>query len=183
MAKESYYFSHDYNARSDKEIVKVIMKMGMAGVGIYWCIVEMLYEEGGYLMHSECERIAFELRTDANSIATLVHSYNLFKKDEEKFWSSAVLARLALRKEKSEKARRSAAKRWDANALPTHSDSNAKKGKERKGKEKVKGINFSEDGLRVFFPDGSSQELGQGQLMRYKEGGYEPHYVHQGIIE
>jgi len=139
MPKETFYFSHDYNSRSDKELIKVIMKMGMAGVGIYWCIVEMLYEEGGYLMRTEYERIAFELRTHIDSIAQLVESFNLFKYDDEKFWSNSVLNRINKRNLKSVKARESAKYRWpDANALQTHSDRNAIK--ERKGKEINKNI-------------------------------------------
>jgi hypothetical protein len=105
MAKETFYFSHDYNARNDKEMVKVRMKMGMEGIGLYWCIVEMLYEENGYLLRSEYERISFELRSDLNRITMLIESFALFKFDDEKFWSTSVLDRLKIRKEKSEKAK------------------------------------------------------------------------------
>jgi len=51
------YFSHDYNARNDTKLVKVFMKYQLKGIGAYWCIIEMLYEEGGYLLRSEYERI------------------------------------------------------------------------------------------------------------------------------
>lgn len=61
MSKE--YFSHDYNARSDPKLRKLLMKEGIEGIGVYWCIIEMLYEQEGILPLSECEAIAFELHT------------------------------------------------------------------------------------------------------------------------
>jgi len=45
----------------------------------------------------------------------------------------------------------------------------------------IRGERF--EGLSVFFPDGSSQELGLGQQQRLKEGNYLPHYIKKGIIE
>jgi len=95
-------------------------------------------EEGGYLMLSECERIAFELRTDKERITKVIKS-DLFVTDGEKFWSESILKRLNKRHEKSEKAKKSAEKRWkDANAMRTHSERNAikeSKGKDIKGKD------------------------------------------------
>lgn len=133
MPKETFWFKHDYNARSDRRMMNLLMTTGVTGVGIYWCVIEMLYEEGGYLMLSECERIAFELRTDCDLVAKVVRS-SLFACDDEKFWSESVLRRLGERHEKSEKAKKSADIRWrkpvncekdDANAMRTHSDGNA----------------------------------------------------------
>lgn len=46
-----------------------------------------------------------------------------------------------------------------------------------------KGIKFSDDGLKVFFEDGSSQELGLGQQQRFREGDYKPHYITKGKVE
>lgn len=122
MAKETFYFSHDYNSRSDRRMMNLIMISGVEGVGIYWCIVEMLYEEGGYLMLDECERIAFELRTDCDKIKSVINS-SLFVNDKEKFWSESVLGRLNIRKEKSEKAAKSANERWNnKKGMRTHSE-------------------------------------------------------------
>jgi hypothetical protein len=145
MAKETYYFSHDFNARSDKEMMKVRMKMGMAGIGLYWCIVEMLYEEGGYLNRSEYERISFELQSDFDSVTMIIEQFKLFKFDDEKFWSESALFRLDKRKLKSEKARESISHRWNnTNVLQTKYDTNTikeRKGKENKEKEiKINGI-------------------------------------------
>lgn len=133
------YFSHDYNARGDRKMLALRKKEGMRGVGIYWCIVEMLYAEGGHLPHTEFENIAFELRVKPEIVRRVVCDYELFHVNGEKFWSDSVLKRIDERKLKSDKAKESANGRWnggkqDAIALPPHSEGNAIK--ESKGNEK-----------------------------------------------
>ena len=72
------YFSHDYNSRNDAKLVRSGMKFGMCQtLGAYWCIVEMLYEEGGYLPLSEYERITFELRCSNELITYLINDSEL----------------------------------------------------------------------------------------------------------
>lgn len=148
MAKEAYYFSHDLGARNDPKLQKVLMKLGQAGKGVYWDLVEMLFEEGGKLLISEIESYAFALRSDNDCITKLINDFDLFVKDEVFFWSNSVNRRILEREEKSEKARYSANERWrianalknDANALREESDSNAikeKKGKENKPKDNI----------------------------------------------
>mgnify|MGYP003730744519 FL=1 len=89
------------------------MKHGMLGVGLYWCIVEMLYEEGGYVLHSDYERISFELQIDTRVVTDVIRSYELFEYNDEYFWSNSVLNRLKKRADKSEKARASINERWE----------------------------------------------------------------------
>ena len=43
MPKDTYYFSHDYNCRNDEKIKRLLRKHGMSGYGIFWSIVEDLY--------------------------------------------------------------------------------------------------------------------------------------------
>jgi hypothetical protein len=112
MAKETYYFSHDFYARTDRKLVAIAMKHGMAGIGVFWCLVEMLYEEGG-AMPLEYERISFELRTNVDVIKSVVNDFGLFETDDDLFFSKTVIDRLKLRQEKSEKARKSINKRWE----------------------------------------------------------------------
>lgn len=110
MAKE--YFSHDYNSRSDPKLVKLLMKETALGLGIYWCIIEMLYEQNGKLPLCECETIAFEMRTECERIDRIIRSYDLFKFDDEFFYSESVLRRLEIRKETSDRNRKIAIEAW-----------------------------------------------------------------------
>lgn len=139
MAKETYYFSHDYHARADEKMNDLIMALGMEGVGIYWCLVEMLYENEGYLKLSKCESYAFALHTQCDKLKRVVTGFDLFVVEGDEFYSLSALERLEKRKKKSEKASESANERWKkANAMRSHSDRNAikeSKVKESKGKE------------------------------------------------
>ena len=140
MPKETYYFAHDYTARNDPKLINLQIKHGMAGIGCYWCIVEMLYEQDGEIPN-ECERIAFALRTDVNIIQSIINEFGLFKIKGKKLSSDSVFRRLSKRSEKSLKARESANNRWNKisnNANVLKNDANALNNdaiKERKEKE------------------------------------------------
>lgn len=110
--KETFYFSHDCNARNDSKLQKIQMKHRLEGIGCYWCIIEMLYEEGGYISIDEYERIAFELRSQCELIKSVIEDFGLFYFLDGKFYSKSVLNRLESRKNKAEKAKVSAMARW-----------------------------------------------------------------------
>ena len=147
MPKDTFYFSHDYNARNDEKIKRLIRKHGMQGYGVFWSIVEDLYNNANAL-RTDYEGIAYDLRSDSDLVASVVNDFDLFIFNGDYFGSNSVQERLEQRNDKSAKARKSASYRWDnANAMQTQSDSNAKKerkGKEIKGKE-IKEINISFD--------------------------------------
>jgi len=126
MPKESLYFSHDYGARNDPKLINLQIKHGMAGIGCYWCIVEMIFEQGGEIPF-DCDRIAFALRTDANALQSIINDFDLFVINNNILTSNSILRRLNLRSEKSIKAKESAEFRWrkpqnNADALNNHAN-------------------------------------------------------------
>jgi len=138
---DTYYFSHDYNARTDPKIKRLLARHGMVGYGLFWSIVEDLYNNANALP-LDCDGIAYDLRSDVNLVHSVIHDFNLFQIDGQTFGSVSVERRLSERKTKSNSAKNSANIRWqkyresqllNANAMQTHSDGNAIK--ERKGKE------------------------------------------------
>ena len=137
MAKDTFYFSHDYNPRADEKIKLLIRKHGFLGYGIFWAIIEDLYNNANAL-RTDYEGIAFDLRVDTNIVKSVINDFDLFIIKDDFFGSLSVQRRLDERNEKSKKASNSANYRWnkskdDANAMRTQCDSNAIK--ERKGKE------------------------------------------------
>jgi hypothetical protein len=110
--KETYYFSHDYNARNDEKIIKLIQKEGWEAYGIYWAVVEKIYEAGGYI-DEDYECIAYDLRFECERITKIIRGYNLFTVASKKITSDSILARLRKRKGISEANRQNARKRWD----------------------------------------------------------------------
>lgn len=114
MAKKmgSHYFPHDFGARNDTKLVNVMMDHGVAGIGVYWCIIEMLYEEGGELSLAACKHIAFALHVSREVVDSIIRDFGLFDNDESKFWSNAVNERIEKRMEIAQKRRDAIAKRW-----------------------------------------------------------------------
>jgi len=145
MSKQTFYFSHDYNVRNDEKIKILIRKHGMIGYGIYWAIVEDLYNNANAL-RTDYDGIAFDLRVDSEIVASVVQDFDLFEISGNFFGSKSVKRRLDERNIKSVKARESASYRWsNANALRPESDRNAikeRKGKESKGKILTLKINY-----------------------------------------
>lgn len=159
MAKETFYFSHDYNTRTDEKIKLLLRKHGMVGYGVFWSIVEDLYNNANAL-HLDCEGIAFDLRVDESIVSSVINDFGLFVIDGDSFGSLSVEKRLNERSERSHKARETAYKRWNksegnANAMPMHSEGNAikeRKGKKRKGKER------KDDVLQISNPENQKPE-------------------------
>ena len=112
MKKNRLYFPHDYNARSDPKMQDVMMTLGCEGIGIYWCMVEMLYEEDGIMPLKSLKSIAFSLHVDYEKVLKLVNDFGLFDHDEDVFWSESVKRRINQREDISEKRRSAIRSRW-----------------------------------------------------------------------
>jgi len=103
MPKDALYFSHDFGARNDPKLQDVQIQMGMEGIGIYWCVVEMLYEQGGYLPVSALRGMAFSMHVDEAKVTSIIEDFGLFSKTEDGlFYSSSALARIEKKRRVSE---------------------------------------------------------------------------------
>ena len=127
----------------------MIVKHGCQGYGIYWTIIEDLYQNANALpLDYDC--MAYDLRESSDIIKSIINDFNLFEVGEDTFGSLSVQRRLDKRNEKTLKARQSAKKRWggDANALRKKCDSNAIK--ESKVKDNKVKDNTNTNTMRVF---------------------------------
>lgn len=127
--KNTFYFSHDYNVRADQKIKKLIRAHGMLGYGVYWAIIEDLYNNANALQ-LDCNGIAYDLHTDEKVVQSIIKDFGLFIVNNDSFSSESVGRRLAKMQETSENARIKAQKRWaknpdNATAMLQHSKSNA----------------------------------------------------------
>lgn len=187
MKKSTYYFSHDYHARTDGKLIKVMMKQGVSGIGIYWCLIEMLYENEGIISVNEYERIAFELRTNVDSITGMIHDFGLFENDGEFFWSESVNRRIQHLKNKSIKARESVNLRWkrkeNTNVLQSNNDSNTIKYNEIKSNEiksnKIKVNNIKQNKDIELSNDNSFHKIFIDEYHNWFVGrfGFKPNYT------
>lgn len=112
--KKSLYFQHDYNARNDPKLQDVLIDHGVAGLGLFWCIVEQLYEQDGTLALKSCKSIAYALHAKVAMVESIVKDYGLFGNDGENFWSDSILRRLARSKNIAAQRKAAALVRWKA---------------------------------------------------------------------
>lgn len=185
------YFPHDYNARNDRKLMKLKVYHKMTGIGIYWSLIEMLYEDSGKILLEDIIIISAELRTSPEIVESVIKDFELFQIDEKYFWSESVLKRIELRKEKSEKAKESIKKRWDkvketqvlyetdTNVLQKNNDSNTIK--EKKSINKKKSIKEKADAFspphlfevkEYFIKNGYSEKSAIRAFEYYTSGGW-----------
>lgn len=145
--KDAYYFSHDGNARNDEKLLAVRMKYGWEGYGLFWAIIEKLRESSNYILSKDYSLIAFDLRTDATKVKSLIEDFGLFlfTEDDKCFYSERLKNSMDYKESKSIKARESISKRWDkykpdTDVIRTYNDGNTIKGKESKVNEKKESI-------------------------------------------
>lgn len=113
--KNTFTFQHEYGARNDPKIQDILFEVGAAGGFAWWVIVEMLYEQGGYLPRGKktINQIAYSAHCDEAVVEYVIEKSGLFKMDKNRFWSEKVLFQLEERNNKSISAKRSAAAKWD----------------------------------------------------------------------
>lgn len=172
MAKKDLhnYFSHDADARNDEKIIRLRMRHGAEGYGIYFMILERLRGETDYMSVKDYNMIAFDLRVDAAKIKSVVEDFGLFvfTEDGKYFYSESFLRRMEMKDSVSRKRKEAVAKRWsrgaesgqgldsarnadtDTNEIQMYAegDTNVTQNgyKESKGKEKRNNKKISPDG-------------------------------------
>lgn len=124
-----------------------------AGYGVYWAIVEMLHNEGGFMPMDEITytAIAKDIEADAAIVQAMIEKgvsvYNLFVVKDGMFTANRVLSNLNKRQEikeqRSKAGKASALAKQNSTGVEHHStpvqqnSTNKKKGKESKGKESI----------------------------------------------
>lgn len=97
------WFPHELGARLSPALIRLQMKLGGIGLAIYWCLVEMLYENGGRLP-KDYQVYAYELKwAKEEEIQAVAESKDLFDSDDTCFWDDSVLDYISHMKDISEK--------------------------------------------------------------------------------
>ncbi len=147
MSKETFYFQHDYNSIQDPKMMSILMTCGLAGIGMYWIIIETLHQQENskmlYLSYLDC--IDFYGREDSeneqvlNNIKEMLINSKLLLRDGDYVYSERVLYNKKQREILSEKRSLAGKKSAEVRANLTSVEQNINKGqqgKERKGKER-----------------------------------------------
>lgn len=140
------YFPHDCNARSDERIIALRIKHGWTGYGLYFALIEKLCDSVCYSLKADYNLLAYDLRSDASLIKSVICDFGLFAftEDSECFYSESLNRRMEPLDAKSKRAQDAAKKRWgnrssseesskesvekvenNANAMQMHKESDA----------------------------------------------------------
>lgn len=190
MKNNTFYFSHDFNAHNDVKILFLRQQLGMEGYGIYWFLIESLADAGGTLPLKIIPVLAMQMQTNEVKVSAVINEFDLFNVVDDTFFSVRLNEHLSkvnnIKSINSEKGKRSAeVRRLNSVEQRLNSGSTAaeqRKGKERKEKEIIKGISFSDDRMKVNFTDGTSQKLGESQLSLVKANLTNPSQIVKGLI-
>lgn len=115
------YFPHDSNARNDSKILRLRMKHGAEGYGIYFMLLERLREEPDYTSVKDYNIIAFDFRVSADKVKSIIEDFGLFAFTEngERFYSEKFILRMGLKddisKKRAEAGKKGMASRWGEN--------------------------------------------------------------------
>ena len=157
--KDAYYFSHDSNARNDQRLMKLRMKYGPEGYGIYFMIIEILRDIENYTLHiSDVESICFDIRSDADIVKDIIKNYNLFVFEGDYFYSKSLSRRMEkldrikeIRRESGKKGAIASAKVRQVLKSEVTNVEQVKKSKEKNSKVKENKENKLEEPLSFSF--------------------------------
>ncbi len=106
------WFKHDINARRDDKLIKIKMELGIEGIGIYWILVEILYESDSYITEEQLKLFCYDERIDIEKALKVLNI--AFKFDKQKgYYIPTQLERVKQREEFSKKQSENAKKRWN----------------------------------------------------------------------
>ena len=116
LPKREDWFKHQFRAREDEKLILLKIKHeSSAPVGVYWQLVELIYENDGYIK-SDINVIAYKLGDSVELVSDVIKDcFNLT--DDGRITHNTIIEQLELRdkkyQEKSKKGKENADKRWE----------------------------------------------------------------------
>ena len=130
--KESFYFSHDYNARNDDKILEIRDKYKNDGYAVFFYCLETMAERGdGYLIPSLLGGLSLSYGVGKEWLSEFLEfcvKIGIFKKDDKGYYNSRMIDHINFRAKLSQAGTEGAKKRWGGYSTPN--------AKERKGKKR-----------------------------------------------
>lgn len=116
MAKDSFWFKHDYGAINDDKISEIIARHGIAAYGIYWAVVEaMVNNENGGVMATLLGGLSSKCKTTKDEVLKVLKScveVELFFEEKNTFYSPRILKHKSDRNMLSVEGKKGSDLRW-----------------------------------------------------------------------
>ena len=116
------YLQHQSNSFTDIKIIKMRSKLGIESYGIFWALLELLFNEENKLCIDDYSVLAFSLQCDADKLKSVIEDFDLFIIEDNCFYSKRLNEHIDNINSKSLKAKESINKRWEK--IRTNNDSN-----------------------------------------------------------
>ena len=143
--KDTFYFQHDYNSRSDPKILMLRGKFYHEGYSVFWMLLESMAESSsGYLSREILPGLAIGYGSAIAQLLAIVEyciGIGLLFENENGIFSKRMMEHKKYREERSASGKRGAVTRWeDSSAIAQPiAQPMQRKGKERKGNILPKG--------------------------------------------
>jgi len=79
MKENTFYFSHDCDARLDEKIIQLRISHNWEGYGLYWALIEKLMGATDYVLSCDYNLLSFDLRAKEELIKAIVEDFSLFE--------------------------------------------------------------------------------------------------------
>lgn len=124
--KEAYWFYHDSNAARDEKILKIRVKYGWEGYGIYWVLIEQLRNSKQYKIKKDLiDGLAFDLQIELEKLTEFIDyctNVGLLKSNDNFIWSQSLQNRMkrldTYKQKQSENGSHGADERWRKDKQP-----------------------------------------------------------------
>ena len=146
------YFKHSSDSRNKCDIMQLRLKYGMAGYGLYCCLLELLVDYGEEKCCRDYHSLANELCVDEGMVQSVIEDFGLFVLEEKFFYCeeimNEVISKNKISKSRAEAGRKGGNKKAENLASATKNVANGSSdlasatknvanGSERKEKENV----------------------------------------------
>ena len=119
------YFIHQSNSFQDYKIIKMRSKLGIASYGVFWALLELLFNEENKLCLDDYDALAYSLQCDTELLRQVIEDFDLFVIEDKCFYSKRLNEHIENINNKSIKAKESVNKRWkNTNVIRTNNGSN-----------------------------------------------------------
>lgn len=181
MAKDTFWFKHDYNARNDERILELRSELGAEAYGIFWMVVETMAEnDNGGVKASLIGGLSHGFGVAKDKLKTTIDfclSVGLFFENDGYYFSNRLLRHKKERQFFSEMGKEGAERKKKYR----EAKGGLNRGEEKR-EEKIKGVEFLENCQKVKLSDGTIQELGERQKEFIESGDLKPHNIVKNAI-
>lgn len=185
MAKDTFWFKHDYNARNDEKILELRSVYGAEGYGVFWMLVESMAEtENGGLKASLIGGLSLGYGVAKERLKEIVKyclEIELLYEKDGLYFNGRLLKHKEDRKIFSESGKNGAKIRWKNRGAIRGVNAEERRGEEKR-EEYNKGVSFDLETNEVVFKDNTRQKLGKDQQAMLNEGMIKAKDITKGLI-